>query len=1684
MLSSLTTMSFSLLFFSFLSLLILQKARSDENFKSDADAEGTSPRSIITERSVDVAYASYIIKIPDTGSITSASATAEDSKLTESSQAAALVEIIDNSHTKIQRSAIPTPSRCSTLRAAAAPFQPAAMDVRSRLKDKDRGRGCLGSPQSNQSQDQDHDRNSAQEGSLISSNVRTAPVAVLKEISPARVIDTDATPLTSLPSLPGGVNGALTQRLAPHNTVTALNTATATITTTAAAATATGIAPTQLATKQRSHPVNTSLNISSTSSSQKSNGSKGKLSHSTLNSSAVSTASTSAELLHKKESNRAFFYESEKSDNNRSNSNQERRSSGSSNSNSNNNSNRGNEEWDAAMEAEVTEASEHVWRQVEKWIEAEAMAEEAAWNVLVLGHDNEDEERYLGEESDCTEEEFKTKPPESETGNMSPGDTTLPRPDKYKNKNRLSNKSDQSSSLENDNTNSKSNSKSNSSGAVINGQPNFQNFSLSIDKMFNATSLSSSALSVIATPSTATMTRSMHSCSTVTYESPRSSSPAADSTVSGISKFLHNKLSAPDRRRAASPTEVRRKQEAKQHSAESNRDKTVAERRQKALLVSDRAKIRGINEQKRLNLAESALEERLRDAEKRHEECIKVIKLRAGNENTKVSEVMFINNMNAEGIVDQLRQKLVEVEARVLAAVMRRQDILTGITARQRKRNNKKVQQMSELRLQLERQKMERWDKLQRRLEAVQVRRQARFLEMQRRSDAQELTRARLASTYYLTKEKEKELIDLSLNGGVKGLAISLTAITSTMNSFKAQLTSPLYNCGTMNPSSSISNSTFTPINTVVENSITIEKKKDKDRDKEKQKEKDKDKDKVAPVVVASAPAPAVSLPASVSLLLSIPHSLPLPLPGSLPTAAITTATASANPVRLRLNTSTTSPSTSENTIKNTASTPNKISGDTVNRVKSKNGHGSIKTATAVVATRPVKSSSRPFITSLKSPSVSGSAGFFESPNAKVAMTMKSSTTFMRSNSGNNNISNNSSISISNNNNGNNNINNNNSDNNYNNNNNNNNNSNSNSNNKGLQVEVTAADGARGTVLNNRHKAVTARCTTPQRTELRTCTSTELTGLGYPTLSPTESISPNMNHENCATNRPKRSNSLNNDNVDIISAEIKLEKDDSIQAVLLKKKKKGKKKEKVIEKDEEMKLLDLLLSIKEKQKDFGIKSELASNKTHNELNNNNENQNINTRPGVVHISNDLSSRPRTLKHLNSLAKLLKKKQGLKLYREQATRQFSELYDIYLKTAKINFKNNSDLRISDNNDENKSNNENKNETENENKNENVIINNIKEDFNLQYVPNSTVHNLVTFMCENITTLSVGKASTDKIEDYESLKLAIICDVNVVLKKLESELDQRKEIGLFLKKGGNILLRILLGDEIGLLSNRGCCIVGNIEDVTSSGLFMRICRAVNACNLTERARESSFSSGLTYLLSDITLVFSGHLNDWLASSQWSYVGEGKNRRLILSNECQCIPLLFSALTCQLNRTANIIASPDIEASCKAPYFGWIRYLFASGMVSSLCRDIRSMASLYSYASKEVFSYLLLYSLLECVDALCLCVSGMGLEEKAVTTTSSPITITTPIPITIPMLSIDLKGAESIHALTLTSTVTPLPTLISTSTSTSTSVTPPCDTKSKSSCVLIPFTRKDMVYMLLDMHLAPTLVTILDR
>ena len=64
-------------------------------------------------------------------------------------------------------------------------------------------------------------------------------------------------------------------------------------------------------------------------------------------------------------------------------------------------------------------------------------------------------------------------------------------------------------------------------------------------------------------------------------------------------RHLHAKLSSPDRRRAMSPSEAKKKHEARQQSAETMRDKNVAEKRLRAMLVSDRVKMRGVNERNR-----------------------------------------------------------------------------------------------------------------------------------------------------------------------------------------------------------------------------------------------------------------------------------------------------------------------------------------------------------------------------------------------------------------------------------------------------------------------------------------------------------------------------------------------------------------------------------------------------------------------------------------------------------------------------------------------------------------------------------------------------------------------------------------------------------------------------------------------------------------------------------------------------------------------------------------------------------------------------------------------------------------------------------------------------------------------------------------------------------------------------
>ena len=221
------------------------------------------------------------------------------------------------------------------------------------------------------------------------------------------------------------------------------------------------------------------------------------------------------------------------------------------------------------------------------------------------------------------------------------------------------------------------------------------------------------------------------------YSSPSPSSagtPGTGGSSSVTGRSLHDKLSSPDRqqKKDLSPTEARRRHEAKISNAELNRDKSVAERVQKAAINSERVRRRSEKEAQRIAQAVQALEGKLRGAEQRKSQHLKQVQQKASNENSKVSEVVFINTMlNSEAIAERLE----EVEARILAASRRRQERLLGITVQQKKKTVKRAEQISEWRLQFEREKMERWGRLQERLEAVRERRLARLAELQKHAE-------------------------------------------------------------------------------------------------------------------------------------------------------------------------------------------------------------------------------------------------------------------------------------------------------------------------------------------------------------------------------------------------------------------------------------------------------------------------------------------------------------------------------------------------------------------------------------------------------------------------------------------------------------------------------------------------------------------------------------------------------------------------------------------------------------------------------------------------------------------------------------------------------------------------------------------------------------------------------------
>jgi len=379
------------------------------------------------------------------------------------------------------------------------------------------------------------------------------------------------------------------------------------------------------------------------------------------------------------------------------------------------------DDWDAEAEAEVVLASEQIWAEAEAWIEAEAAVEEAAWEVLGFDYNKN---------NNNSNDTNQSVPIDSIVGPISKDFI-------YREDIRDGKENNDLISIDNSNYNS-DNENDNDIVKTDNINENDDETNSKADKQ--------NASYRCKTPISLNSQNNTYGTPDYTDDNVSKSPSQQNLNLTPTSRSLHDKLSSPCRRRSLTPVEAKLKAEARQLAAEAHRGGIVQERIEKAKLTWSRIKMRGEKEAQRLAQLEHALEEKLKEAEKRHEEYIKNIKGKAGNENAKVSEVMFINSLNSDMVAEHLQQKFEEVEARVLAAAQRRQERLDAISNQKMRRNSRKTVQMSELRLRLEQIKMERWSNLQKRLDAVNQRRLSRLAEMKRRSD-EESSKPTLLST-------------------------------------------------------------------------------------------------------------------------------------------------------------------------------------------------------------------------------------------------------------------------------------------------------------------------------------------------------------------------------------------------------------------------------------------------------------------------------------------------------------------------------------------------------------------------------------------------------------------------------------------------------------------------------------------------------------------------------------------------------------------------------------------------------------------------------------------------------------------------------------------------------------------------------------------------------------------------
>jgi len=190
------------------------------------------------------------------------------------------------------------------------------------------------------------------------------------------------------------------------------------------------------------------------------------------------------------------------------------------------------------------------------------------------------------------------------------------------------------------------------------------------------------------------------------------------------SRAVHEKLLCPKPKE--SPAATRARAASKHDLAAKNREALELGRRRRIEEAAARQRLVRERQAEVASSAESAHLTKLSAGHARAALHIAAIRDRAGLENTKVSEVLFINGLTSAGIKTSLEQRLAEVELRLGESAKRRAEKMEA----KREQEKKRAADMSERQQVAE----ARWARLEERIEAVGRRRLDRLTEIARRT--------------------------------------------------------------------------------------------------------------------------------------------------------------------------------------------------------------------------------------------------------------------------------------------------------------------------------------------------------------------------------------------------------------------------------------------------------------------------------------------------------------------------------------------------------------------------------------------------------------------------------------------------------------------------------------------------------------------------------------------------------------------------------------------------------------------------------------------------------------------------------------------------------------------------------------------------------------------------------------